>query len=153
MQAEMAHKINPDGYKAKGFGLWKGHQAVLLGASVELGDAGAGSVPPMAVPWLALVCTGSTKRAGGTRGSRLDYCGKLVALLHVDLAPFAFNEVRLFPAHFIIKFDFPRRRWRHLLPQKDHAPAEGPRCEREECTSQAGKRRATPGSAAAVALG
>lgn len=114
----MAHKINPDGYKAKGFGLWKGHQAVLLGASVELGDAGAGSIPPMAVPWLALVCTGSTKQAGG---SRLDYCGKLVALLHVDLAPFAFNEVRLFPAHFIIKFDFSRRCWRHLLPQKDHA--------------------------------
>ena len=38
---------------------------------------------------------------------RLDGCGKLFALSHVDFTPFAFNEVSLFHAHFVIKFDFP----------------------------------------------
>lgn len=44
---------------------------------------------------------------------RADSGGKLFALLYVTFTPFAFNEVGLFYAHFIIQFDFPVSSERH----------------------------------------
>ena len=42
---------------------------------------------------------------------RTDGCGKLVALLHINFTPFAFNEVRLSHAHFVINFDSSEMCW------------------------------------------